>query len=1050
MRHFTVRPLDFYPYISILQVGLRGENPVQYQVQPPLASPAKQAKFAPDMNQMALEYDLRVDEMPIFGNPDFPVPQTGIRVFSGDDSYLLLGGSTGEAAVLYRRTGPTYMRFNHALDLPTPPAYISHASFTRDGSRLALVRTDSPNTVKIYQRDELDNLNLIASVGVPAGSLEAVEFSPADTFLIVKTTTNYAIYSNEGVNFPSISGLPSGRLLAVSPDDRFFILDGNAADNLKVYEWGESGFLAFGDLPSTAGTERRATFNPDGDILVVTLISPTSGRLGPLSYFLHPEDGFVPATIDGLIWYQNQNPEVKFSRDSTYMYGLAGLYGKQEDFFYPHSPLMAVPGMPGDFAYLQIYHAFSPDGQQFAHVGTNGNILQINWWDGSQLTPLQTITGGTDRGYCFAWSPDGAYIAIYVVQANGIFREVQIWKWNADGQQYEQIPFSYTGDPKSTGNIRWTKDGRFLIISDRVYLRNGDDFTFAYTAPDINNPNLYSICLTNDNRIIYTEALSNRIRVGRYTTTQFIELPDVPNPSWLQEYRPVGLASSSDDSRLVVTFSGSTVTSRSYAIYAYDGSNYSLIASDDPVSPALVDSGRCAFSHDDQWVYVATRGVGGHPPYELKVFRYEDGGLKRVWTQTRPTSNWSYAPPALTPDNKTIIYAGWLYRAGVPYMAHSYRFLRGTTLGANEINDGFSPEGDIVHVTHPRNQYGTHLLTSDMVVPLQRLPFEDDFNASYVYDVQYSPQGTFVLWKNPDGLQLGVKRKDNTYIKLSRLNGTFVSVYWLNEGTKTFIEKGYMMHSQGASITNMVFSQTPIAFSYFALNGEEDPISSQGRHIFNTFGMTNFNLKGVEFEPDMMASYLAFSPFEVYFAATYRRPDGMSDIVLYKFVDGTLNYEAVDSKLVPFGPIDFSSCNHIVVAHGGFEYPFTIFEVDTETDTLVEKPYPPINWQHEGLILDIAFVNCEQMVVVTPEEIILVERDPESGEIEESDAVERDDEAGEDVDVIVLPDEGEGPTIIIHPKEPGEESDGYYGVAPDMIIPLTYIPYAAISFFYRE
>jgi len=1046
MRHFTVRPLDFYPYISILQVGLRGENPVQYQVHPPLVSPAKQAKFAPDMNQMALEYDLRVDEMPIFGNPDFPVPQTGIRVFSGDDSYLLLGGSTGEAAVLYRRTGPTYMRFNHALDLPTPPAYISHASFTRDGSRLALVRTDSPNTVKIYQRDELDNLNLIASVGVPAGSLEAVEFSPADTFLIVKTTTNHAIYSNEGTNFPSISGLPSGRLLAVSPDDRFFILNGNAADNLKVYEWGESGFSAFGDLPSTAGTERRATFNPDGDILVVTLISPTSIRLGPISYFLHPEYGFVPATIGDLLWDTGYSPEVKFSRDSTYMYGLRGLYQRKVDEFVLHTPLMAVPGTIRTYERLQIYRAFSPDGSQLAY--TEGEILHIARWDGEQLTPLQTIGGDVNGETVFCWSPDGIYLAVASRPGGPEVWSVRVWKWNHDEELYEQLPFTIE-DVIGQMNVRWSFNGDFLLIKDLVYRRVGDNFYFAYSAVDIGFGGLGSICMTVGNRIIYTRWSERRIRFGQYTETQFVELQDIPIPSWLPtgtSYYPYSAAVSPDGSRLLVIFS--RYEGQDYAIYAFNGESYEIIASADPDKPLGIGYATVSFSADGQLVYAAVGRDWGQPYYYLKVLQFSDSGLTEVWLQARPTNYSPRLGPMVTPDNRFVLYADWIYKRGEHFSARSYRQIAEGYLSETSRNNGFSPDSSLIHTTHSSG-YGRHFLKADMSI-LDYVPFEDDFNASYVYDVQYSPQGTFVLWKNPDGLQLGVKRKDNTYIKLSRLNGTFVSVYWLNEGTKTFIEKGYMMHSQGASITNMVFSQTPIAFSYFALNGEEDPISSQGRHIFNTFGMTNFSLKGVEFEPDMLASYLAFSPFEVYFAATYRRPDGMSDIVLYKFVDGTLNYEAVDSKLVPFGPIDFSSCNHIVVAHGGFEYPFTIFEVDTETDTLVEKPYPPINWQHEGIILDIAFVNCEQMVVVTPEEIILVERDPESGEIEESDAVERDDGAGEDVDVIVLPDEGEGPTIIIHPKEPGEESDGYYGVAPDMIIPLTYIPYAAISFFYRE
>src|SRR5690606_31979349 len=162
----------------------------------------------------------------------------------------------------------------------------------------------------------------------------------------------------------------------------------------------------------------------------------------------------------------------------------------------------------------------------------------------------------------------------------------QMWKWDASQQQYVKIPFPYTSILTIRRTIRWTRDGNYLLVGDQVFSRNGDTFTFAYTGINLDDDSISAICLTNDNRIIYHQYPNKYVSVGRYTATGFELLPNVPLPSWLESnpaHRPCGIAITSDDSRLVVTYEvGIHKEWRAYAIYSYDGNNYSLIASDDP------------------------------------------------------------------------------------------------------------------------------------------------------------------------------------------------------------------------------------------------------------------------------------------------------------------------------------------------------------------------------------------------------------------------------------------------------------------------------------
>ncbi|MDQ0317732.1 WD40 repeat domain-containing protein [Amorphus orientalis] len=1024
MTKIIAKKLNTFPFIEVIESGTYGEDPVTFDVEPPLAAALEGAEFSYKRNQAALVNDLRVEGSELFGSDIVPIPQDGIRVFSDDDRFLLFGGDSEGGPLLMRRAGPTYMRRNETIEFP---GVLSFAAFADHSRLLAMIATNNPGTIEIQIRDEDENfrphegLDDPMELDAPVGTVEELSFTPDFAFLHCRTDQESTLFSTDEDVFSDVGFPSTGRILAVSPDSRFFVVDdGDTTDPLTVYLRDGLTFTPFGTLQSSDGNNRKATFDPEGDVLTAT----AGGYLQ--IYHLYPEDGWVRSGGIG-------NPgDVAFSRDGSMMYNRQGLYGKTSEEILPFAAEFTI-----------VDGAFSPDGTRFAYSTGSEAGFTIASWDGETLTTIQqsqTAVPGA-MGTRFAWSSDGSALAMesrLPGEAND--QQVEVWKWDGNLESYIQntLPSSIVGGGGTFDWLSWYADDRLIcgFSNGGVTILNFDgsvftrpyDISFAFFSGEY----IKSRSATSDGKLfVATNKACYIFELGEAAATR---LPNLPMPTWFDPLGPssqIGaVAPSYDRSRVLVNF-GSTGSTPYLVLMVPSGSTYSIVDERfGDVSSAPVDGNLVTFSPGGDRVLVDTY-------YELELFSLVGDTLElegRISLIGVPgatpgsISGLDFVSGALRVD-------GGFYKASDPYTLYSYAFLSGPGVGG-AANDGFSPNGEIVHTT------GEHRAVDDLGTPLTHLSFEHTYPADQVTDVQYSNSGNHVLWENPDGVALAVRRPDDTFIEVERLTGTFVTVYEIDREDYVLREKGYEVHAEGAVVTDMVFSQSPVAFSYF--------VSDEGRQVYNTALEDAYFFKGTEYDEDMLASFLAFSPSESHFAATYQRDDGGHYVVLYKFMDGDLNYEETDRKTVEFGPVDFSGCASIVVAHGG-EQPFSVFDVDLETDTLIEKEIPQIDWETEGLILDVKFADCDNLVLLTEDEVINYESDGETGDWAITDEVDRDDRGGDRLDQY----EGDD-NFYVRPGEPGggggpgDGGGGGYGWDGGVLTPRTYIPYVAVNVFYRE
>lgn len=364
---------------------------------------------------------------------------------------------------------------------------------------------------------------------------------------------------------------------------------------------------------------------------------------------------------------------------------------------------------------------------------------------------------------------------------------------------------------------------------------------------------------------------------------------------------------------------------------------------------------------------------------------YDDGWLRRtVW-------------------GTFVIYqkSKTLYPCFSPYLPFSAK--------ESEVLDSVSID-DTVNFTNQAEQTGRHLMYKDnSLYEIKRFPAEEYYSADHVFNVSYSPSGKFVIYQNPDGMNLARRKAGGNYVNISKKSLTFVDGY--NAGWDSITEKDFETHPLHTKLSNFVFGKSPLLFTYLALpatdtleagvpdisNGtsSDEPLSPYGRRIVRTDGK-NFYRIYYDWNKNMVRSHAAFDSGEIYMASTYLRSGGAeSDIVLYLIAGDKAtppdahgysdlnNAFTCDRKPVKFGPIDFSVCDVVVVAHGrdnDQEQPFTFFKLDRKEHTLTDMHLKIDNWDVDAPILDVKFLDCDRIVVVTPDEAILIDDDEDDDE----------------------------------------------------------------------
>lgn len=1041
MTHYTSRPLSIAPFIEITEVSDTNER-TPITLDPELAATPKQVKFSRSLSHGAFVYDVRRELTPGIGNPNESVPPTGIRVFSPEDKYLLFGGDAGVLPLLYHKVGPGYQQFTTAI-LPVAPSYILHAAMTAQPSRISMVTSDAPNDVKLLTMGESDFALDTTVLG--AGAVTSIEFSPEGDLIIIRYGDTYALANLDG----SLLANPHpGSLLAVSPDGAFYVFDTlTDTDPLEAYSRAGSVFTKVSDLPETLGTDRRAKFSPDSAILEVS--SNTIVASDFPKFLTYHGDSFRSAGGEQKPAAAREFADVIFSDDSEWMLngykeGNSNIELYRRSTFDAPPEATFLPDLPNLPTNDVRATEFSPDGTYLALGCAASPYLIIYKRAGDVFTrlPGPAMSPGGPV-YSFSWSPDSTYLAMAFNDAP----YVRLYSRSGDtftklaepdvlpgtfcnsvtfspdglhlavgavtgpkGIVYKRVADAFTKLPdlpafnKLCYAVAYSGDGSLLAVAGgegsdglvRLYSRSGDTYTALAGFQQPSNP---------PGRVMCIRFNADHLLVG-HTNSPFLSIYKAnANGWWTPVPSPFDTAPSGPVSRIAIDPVGSGFVigdnvSAGLSFYGRDGDTYSRLG-----DPAVTPSASVAsLSHSPDGKNLAVGLLD--TPY-IQVYKW---GTEVV---TLPTYELSFAQSAIG----TNVPALW----------------------------AISPDGVAHYGTDTANWHKETVVPNADVDPLA---FDAAYAAAQISRVQYSPTGRRAIYDTPDGPSVAVKSSSQDYIKLSELDGTFVSIYARGEGD-VFEEQGFVAHGDDADVKDLVFSSTPQFFSYFALNTVVDPNSSQGRHVYH-IPEGEMNLVGVEYDPMMERSFLAFSPFEGYFAATYRMTDLNHFVALYKFdVDGT--FAEVDRESVLFGPLDFSSCEDIIVAHGGAN-PFTLYK--RGGDTLLLQDYPLVDWSHEGLILDVAVLpDCSALVVLTPEKIIVVDKDDTNEELETVDEAPLD-ETAEDGSGLDLSESGDEAYF----NEPGGYSGGGGGggggggwtINPGHgLDPLYYVPYATVHVHYR-
>lgn len=1039
MTHYTVQARQGDPFVEIFETDSYGGDPKLIGIEPPLGTPISAARFSPERDKMALVYDVRIESIPGIGGPSQPPPHNGFAIVSAQDRFILFGGSATEDPVLYRRASPTYAR--HASAMPATTQHFSHGTFSHSDYYLALVDSTAPTIVNVHR--------FTGESFVPQGSItfigaiDEVSFSPGDSYIVVKGGGTYRLYGKATLS--EVTGTPAGKLLAVAPNDARLVIASGTTD-LQVHGLVAGSWSLVAPLPSSGGYDQIASFSPNGTVIAVSVnTTSTSATVSysPVFYAEHAGAFHITGTNE----FHGQIPSGNaFSGDGqVFVSSRKPVSGNGEvAIFRPAEtvlPPMSAVSVVDNNATVSGLVALSRDGQRLILKGASTTSYRT--YTKNPTTGLfvleHTFTGGNFSTALF--SPSGAYLLL--TSSSGTSSVVM--KFNPATHQwglFQTITYA-----SSYSDLAWSgSDDLFALMRGNVidlYRFNGTVFTVAATTTV--SLSLYGLernfCVSPSGQ--YLAFLDTRtsstglgdlcVRIlsvngsvitdrGQYLTNA-VAAAFSPTANWLTVHKNMG------DSTGRLT--NIRLDEPSFTILPDTAVNF------------IIRPRALLYASDGQSLLtVSDNGSANQPARLLSVV----GEGFSVVGESPAVFDGTISQVSATGGGDLLAVSHFLPTMHVTFMKNigavelpTYELEHVVPAGTDlPVIQALSPSGASVHVSS--GAANIHVMTGAPYSAISPLPFASSEDPATVQVVHYGAK--FVLWRANGAFNVTIVNGAGDFVELSRLNGTFVGLYRMQGNS--FVEMDFATHDRGTEISDMVFSRHAIAFSYFALCPENPSSGTQGRHVYNV--AATLDLTGVEWVSDMQRSFLAFSPGETHFAATYERPGGLSDVALCKFRDSTLIYDRKDSELVAFGPVDFSSCNDIVVAHGGLPDPFTFYKV-SESDLLLLQPSPIVDWDHGGVIVNVGFLTCGKLLVITPEEIVTA--DPGEGE----EAVPRDDSSPAD-HIDIDPDTS---TIDLPPADGIGDDGGSYGVGPSTpgwgpggITPLTYVPYVAVDVFYRE
>lgn len=996
MSYLAARSLTSAPFIEIYEIK-DGVPQQTLELEPPVAGPIEKVKFPRDNSQMAIVTKFRREFMEGIGNPAEVIPSDGLRLIAPNDAYILFGGTSTIEPVLYQRRGPAYMRWGMVIP---EEEYVVVAAFSVSSRYLFVVTSDDLTEVKVLRRGG-SGFQLIHAID--AGfDVSRIEISSSDEFVIICDADEFIIHDFlDSIEdpFPLVVGTPSGVFLAVSPDGRWYVV--NQGGIIKAIEQNDSVWTEVAALIGPPASPTSAKFAPDNLVLAVegaTIsfysvsegafeVSGTdaAGRVGVSNYefsgdgalllrgaasqvqifereLLPTNKFFDSGSIVDLSAYTN--PQVSLSRNGLFMCALSS--SSTFDVYEWNSGTKAFElrgsgaGASGLFDSVKIDDA----GQR---VIAHSRLFE---WDGTEYVVSQIFPATVGFYGYFSWdiSPDGNRVALSVRASASPVEDprLDVFEWNGVAGQFELV----------------RTHGFSLSTTDQIAVLGFSDDSKALAYYRVGIP------ATNNNLYVRRSEdafASNKITISNAYASRVVFADD----------------------HVIVGDVGTFVRAYRYDVGA---GTYGLVNAAVHGLPQDGFGGPLPHGCFFPTLNILALAYDAHPYVRVftknaHVYTQEPDFIESVASEVEHIARIGNGRLFLGGDSEIKEH---LDPIPVEHRRYTMALLHELEAASMTV-DGFSPGGETLH-------YGNvHRATANLLTVLAEVPFDDEYNASQITNVLWGGTGNFVLYDNPDGPSVSVRTAGTSgYTKAKNLNGLFVAKY--ERDGAVLRETEYVVHNVDAEITNLVYSKTGLGFSYFLMG---DP-SETGRYIYDTDEI-KLDLKGVDYDARMEASFLAFSPHETHFVVTYQMSDDAHELRLFSLdVNRVYTYE--DTELVTFGPVDISACDDVLVAHGGLPDPFTMFLIEDWQFT--PQTFPEVDWDHGGFVWDILFTDdCDSLFVLTPDELVSI--DLEEGEVKDQSPVDNPPTDSEDGNLDIVDDKEEG-------EEPGEdESEDHVIRNPD-------------------
>jgi WD40 repeat protein len=381
----------------------------------------------------------------------------------------------------------------------THPVDVLSLSFSQDGTRIATGAADKQtrlwevatgNPLQFFAQDDpvdavihlpnnllisaagkaacLDTASIVRQIPADAGPVHGLAIIPANSHVLTAGADKIAKLWNltsGAMERPFAGATAPLRSVAISKNGAL-VAAGGADQTVRVYQFADSKEIGSFKV---AGEVRTISFTPNNLALVASSAAKTLQAVEvpftpgqPLAQeFLKPVQSFTPADVLGDFIIAGHDGKVRF-------FDL--VKNAQAKEISAHIRMVQKNNVPQPVYSL----TFSPDGKQLLTSSYDNSIKLWEVASGNLIREFKPYTlkdfekGHQEPVYTAALSPDGKFIAS---GSSGLERTIKIWNVG-DGSvardlanpNYKTAPmFPPTSHPGAVTNLRFTKDGKYLI-----------------------------------------------------------------------------------------------------------------------------------------------------------------------------------------------------------------------------------------------------------------------------------------------------------------------------------------------------------------------------------------------------------------------------------------------------------------------------------------------------------------------------------------------------------------------------------------------------------